>query len=157
MIVSVTSLKLSALFHNSLKSARYLSANGDGIRIETGQILLPRSHPNSVVVNSLNGRYTYLLSSFATDKKPFRAPFETLVLKQALRRIQSAHSLAIAFWDSWLRNFISKSEPNRLRSRLNFGIKNSRFSLDALSLLKVGDVKIKRNSSIDSNSSFRTS
>ena len=54
-------------------------------------------------------------------------------------------------------NLISKSEPYKLRSLFNFGMKNSLFSFEALSLLKVGDVKMKRSSSIISNSSFSAS
>ena len=58
--------------------------------------------------------------------------------KRAFRRIQSAHSRAIARWVSLLRRWISNSVPYRPRSRVALGMKNSRRSLRSRSVTSVG-------------------
>jgi hypothetical protein len=76
----------------------------------------------------------------------------------ALRRIQSAHSRAIAFWVSLFFNWISNSLPVRLRSRSALGIWNSRCSFFIVSLAslgtKVGEVKMNSRDSMFSSSFF---
>ena len=120
-------------------------------------MLLPRSIPSCVVVNSSNGRYTQLSSPFSKCINPPIFSCDELDLNFTFFLIHSAHSLAMAFCDSLFLNFISKSVPYRLRSRFSFGIKNSLFSFFTFSAINVGDVKINLISSMLSSSFFRAS